>query len=151
MGTAEFSEMQRFSSDSSDLYDFHLSFVSFLPPMFPSSIHLFPLRFIPLLSFGFFSTHIFHPCDRACLALLMSCASINKTARHVAEKVTTHFMKPAVRYNFHLVSSVSVVKCFYFGGALNLQQESRFDSFLLNTVRNSSSASVVTVLHLLTS
>lgn len=33
-----------FLSDSSDLYDFHLSFVSFLLPMFPSSMHLFPLH-----------------------------------------------------------------------------------------------------------
>lgn len=39
--------MQRFHLDSSDLYDFHL----FLLPMFPSSIRLSALRFIPLLLF----------------------------------------------------------------------------------------------------
>lgn len=67
-------------------------------PMFPSSKHLFPLRFIPLLSSSV--AHIFHLCSRERLVFFSSRASINKTACHVAEKVTTLFMKSAVRRFF---------------------------------------------------
>lgn len=102
--TLSFLRDAAFSCDSSDLYDFHLYFV--FASMFPSSMHLFPLRFIPL-SFFFFLVLIFsvsvpkHASFSSCHVL-----PLTKTACHVAEKVTTlswnlqsDFMFPSGRFS----------------------------------------------------
>lgn len=105
-----------FSSDSYDLYDFHLSFVSFLLPMFPPSIRLFPFRFIPL----YFSSYF--PSLRPSTPRFLH-ASINETTCHVAEKVTT------LNTSWNLQSDIIsiwflplIIKCFYFGATLKHSQ-----------------------------